>query len=119
MDGARLQTRICLALVLDHPVWASGRSCSDRSFRADFKGARKLHSPGAIFDLEKAIGKEATVYQRIPKSGTGKISVSMDKMLYEIDASSLNGDEIESFSQVLISKKIDDKTLAVTPVGTP
>ena len=84
-----------------------------------FKGARKLHSPGAIFDLEKAIGKEATVYQRIPKSGTGKISVSMDKMLYEIDASSLNGDEIESFSQVLISKKIDDKTLAVTPVGTP
>jgi len=82
-----------------------------------FKGANKLHSPGSIFDLDQSIGKEATVYQRIPKTGTGKVTVLIGKVIHEVDAASLNGEEIESFSQVLISKKIDEKTLAVSPVG--
>jgi len=82
-----------------------------------FKGARRLHSTGTVFDLEKSIGKEAIVYQRIPKQGTGKISVSIDRVVHEIDAVALNGEEIDSFHSVLISKKIDDKTLAVTLKG--
>lgn len=34
-----------------------------------FKGAQKLRSTGTIFKLEEAIGKQAFVYQRIPKGG--------------------------------------------------
>ena len=82
-----------------------------------FKGAKRLHSTGTVFDLDKSIGKEAVVYQRIPKIGTGKVSISIDRVLHEIDAVSLNGEEIDSFRSVLISKKIDDKTLAVTLKG--
>jgi hypothetical protein len=79
-----------------------------------FKSANHLRSTGTVFDLDKAIGKEAFVYQRISKQGAGKISVSIDQIIHEIDAVALNGEEIESFSSVLIAKKIDDKTLAVT-----
>ena len=84
-----------------------------------FKGANRLHSTGTVFNLAGSIGKEATVYQHIPKNGTGKISVSIDHIVHEIDAVSLNGKEICSFCTVSISKVIDDKTLAVTPKGTP
>ena len=83
-----------------------------------FKGAACLHSPGTVTDLDKSIGKEAIVYLRIPKQGTGKISVSIDSVVHEVDAVSLDGEEIDSFRSVLISKKIDDKTLAVTLKGS-
>jgi hypothetical protein len=79
-----------------------------------FKGARRLHSTGTVFNLDKSIGKEAIVYQRIPKQGIGKISVSIDGVIHEIDAVALNGDEIDSFRSVHVSKKIDNQTLAVT-----
>ena len=82
-----------------------------------FKGARRLQSSGTVFDLDKSIGKEALVYQRIPKQGAGKISISIDRVLHEVDAVSLNGEEIESFQSVLILKKIDNNTLAVTLKG--
>lgn len=80
-----------------------------------FKGAKRLHSTGTVFDLSKSIGKEAMVYQRIPKNGTGKISVSIDRVVHEIDAVSMNGKEIASFSTVSISKIIDDNILVVCP----
>ncbi len=83
-----------------------------------FKSARRLHSTGTVFDLAKSIGKEATVYQHIPKNGAGKISVSIDRIVHEIDAISLDGEEISSFRTVFISKIIDDKTLAVTLKGS-
>lgn len=79
-----------------------------------FKGAKSLHSSGTIFDLDQAVGKEAVVYHRIAKNGIGKISVSMDGHLHEVDAISLNGDEIDSFLPVIVAKKIDTKTVAVT-----
>lgn len=81
-----------------------------------FKTARKLHSPGAQFSLEDAIGKKAFVYQQIPKEGSGKISISLYGMTYEIEALSLNGEEIPSFTQVEIIKKGDERTLIVTPI---
>jgi len=81
-----------------------------------FHLARKLKSTGTVFKLEEAIGKEATIYQRIPKGGSGKISLSMQDMTREIDAISLNGEEIDSFSQVQIIRKADEQTVVVTPI---
>lgn len=77
---------------------------------------RKLRSTGTVFKLEEAIGKEAAVYQRIPKNGVGKITLALQEMTHEIDAISLSGDEIDSFSQVQIVRKKDDATVVVVPI---
>lgn len=83
---------------------------------AIFNLSRKLRSTGTVFRLDEAIGKEASVYQRIPKGGAGKISISLQDITHEIDAISLNGEEVGSFTQVQIIKKADEKTLVVTPI---
>ena len=79
-----------------------------------FKGANKLKSDGSVFCIEEAVGKEASVYQRIPKGGVGKVTVALRGITHEIDAISL-GEEIDSFSQVTILKKSDERTLVVVP----
>lgn len=81
-----------------------------------FKLARKLRSSGTVFRIEEAIGKEAAVYQRIPKGGVGKISISLQDLTHEIDAISLNGEEVDSFAQVQVVKKADDRTVIVVPI---
>jgi hypothetical protein len=81
-----------------------------------FSAARRLRSTGTVFSLDDALGKEATVYQRIPKDGAGKISISLNNFTHEIDALALNGEEIPSFTSVKIIKKADDKTLFVIPL---
>jgi hypothetical protein len=81
-----------------------------------FKMAKKLRSPGAVFRIEDAIGKEAIVYQRIPKNGLGKISISLNHHTHEIEAMSMTHEEISSFTQVQIVKKMDDKILIVVPI---
>jgi membrane protein implicated in regulation of membrane protease activity len=81
-----------------------------------FNLARKLRSTGSVFRLQDAIGKEASVYQRIPKGGSGKISLSLHDMTHEIDAISLNGEEVNSFTQVQIIKKADERTVVVIPI---
>ncbi|MDP1607821.1 MAG: hypothetical protein Q8L98_00730 [Chlamydiales bacterium] len=78
-----------------------------------FALAKKLKSEGSVFRLEEAIGKEATVYQRIPKGGSGKITLSLHDLSYEIDAISQLAEEIPSFAQVQIINKVDDKTVLV------
>ncbi len=80
-----------------------------------FRVARKLRSTGTVFRIEDAIGKEAIVYQRIPKDGAGKISISLHNLTHEIDAMSL-GEEVASFISVQIIKKVDDKTVLVVPI---
>ncbi len=79
-----------------------------------FKTAKKLHSPGHVYDLQQALGKEAMVYQQIVKGGMGKISVSIQDMMYEIDAIALNGEEFPSFTRVKIIEQVDEKTVVVT-----
>jgi hypothetical protein len=78
-----------------------------------FKLAKKMHSPGTVFKIEDAVGKEAVVYQRIHKGGSGKISLSLYQQTYEIDAVSFKQEEIPSFSHVQIIKKEDDRTVSV------
>lgn len=81
--------------------------------RSIFKYAKKLQSSGSIFRIEDAIGKEAYVYQSIPKNGTGKISISLQNFTHEIDAISYNCEALSSFSRVKIIKKQDDHTVVV------
>ncbi len=81
-----------------------------------FKGAKSLRSSGTVFRIEDSIGKEATVYQRIPKNGVGKISVSVHNFTHEIEAISHNCEELASFTTVKIIKKADEKTVFVTPI---
>lgn len=76
-----------------------------------FKTAKKLHSSGAVFRLEETIGKEAIVYHRIPKDGQGKISISLNYLTHEIDATS--AEEIPSFTPVQIIKKLKDNNTVV------
>ena len=79
-----------------------------------FHVARKAHSPGSVFKIEEAVGKEALVYHRIPKGGTGKISISLYDLTHEIDA--FCEEEVPSFVSVQIIKKMDDKTVVVVPL---
>ena len=68
-----------------------------------FRSLKKLRSPGAIFSLEEALGKEAMVYHRIPIRGMGKISLTLNGLTHELDAMSGNSEEeIDSFSQVKV-----------------
>jgi len=78
-----------------------------------FQFAKKLRSPGSVFCVEDAIGKDATVYQRISKGGSGKITVLLHNISYEIEA--ISTEEIPSFTQVQIVQKIDDKIVLVIP----
>jgi hypothetical protein len=81
-----------------------------------FKIARKLRSPGTIFRIEDAIGKEAIIYQRIPCGGIGKITVSLHHFTHEIEAISTIQEDLPSFTSVQIIKKADEKTVIVIPI---
>lgn len=78
-----------------------------------FKYAKKLQSSGSSYRIEDAIGKEAYIYQSIPKDGIGKISISLQNFTHEIDAISHNSEALSSFTRVKIIKKIDDNTVVV------
>lgn len=81
-----------------------------------FRLAKKLRSSGTVFRLEDAIGKEAMVYQRIPKQGIGKVSLSLYNLAYEVDAISYHLEELPSFTRVQILKKENDNTVVVVPI---
>lgn len=81
---------------------------------AIFKFAKKLHSSGSCYRIDDAIGKEAYVYQTIPKDGIGKISISLQHLTHEIDAVSHNSQEVSSFTRVKIIEIKDAHTVIVT-----
>ncbi len=78
-----------------------------------FRLAKRLRSQGHVFRVEDAVGKEASVYQRIPRGGVGKITISLQNLTHEIDARA--GEEIESFTRVRVVKTADEKTVVVEP----
>lgn len=84
--------------------------------RSVFKLANKLRSSGSVFKIEEAVGKEAHVYQRIPKDGVGKISIILNDFTHEIDAISHENKELPSFIRVKIIEKSDNKTVVVKPL---
>lgn len=77
---------------------------------------KRLQSSGSVYKIEEAIGKEAYVYQRIPKGGLGKVSLSLDNFTHEIDAISYQNQDLESFSRVKIIDKVSHSTVVVTPI---
>lgn len=81
-----------------------------------FKLAKHLRSPGSVYRLEDAIGKEGYVYQCIPKGGQGKVSISLHNLTYEIDAVSHQDEDLPSFVRVKIIEKSDDTTVVVAPL---
>jgi hypothetical protein len=87
-----------------------------RMIQLIFAFAKKLRSPGTVYRIEDAIGKEGYVYQNIPKGGKGRISVALQQLTHEIDAISYNEEEIPSFHRIKIIDKSDDNTLIVIPL---
>jgi len=84
--------------------------------RSLLKLAKRLGSTGSIYKIEEAIGQEAYVYQRIPKGGVGKISMTLQHFTHEIDAISNHPEELPSFTRVKIIEKSDDNTVVVKPL---
>ena len=81
--------------------------------RSIFKLTNKLKSSGTVYKIDDAIGKEAYVYQSIPKGGKGKISVSLQNHTHEIDAISYHCEDVPSFARVKIIQKSDEHTVIV------
>ncbi len=71
----------------------------------------KLEKNGA-FDINSCVGNTADVYLRIPASGKGKVQVSINGSIHELDAFS-TGDAIQTGAKVRIVEIIDTSTVKV------
>lgn len=81
-----------------------------------FKMAAKLKSSGTVFNIEETLGKQATVYQSIPKGGCGKVTVSLHDFTHELEAISTHEEDIPSFIEVQITKIENATTVVVSPI---
>lgn len=81
-----------------------------------YKQTKKLEHNGA-FQIEKCLGNNVDVYLRIPAvgQGKGKVQVSVDGSVHELDALS-DGDAIASGKKVKVIEIIDKETVKVTPI---
>lgn len=80
-----------------------------------FKASLKLESIGNL-DYKNAIGKDATVYIRVPKNrtGKGKITFNMQERFVEVDAITEDLEDLMPKTSVVILDVIDETTLKVT-----
>lgn len=78
-----------------------------------FKKMMKLESNGA-FDINAAEGKTCNVYLRIPakRSGTGKVQISFDGSVQELDAVT-DGDMIPTGTKVVVMEILNNNILLV------
>jgi hypothetical protein len=76
--------------------------------------ARRLQSPGSVFNIHDIVGKEGVTYQRVPLDGIGKVSISVNDMTQEIDA--IAKEEIPSFTPVKIINVHDTKTVIIEKI---
>ncbi len=81
-----------------------------------YKQARKLEHNGA-FSIEATRDKVADVYLRIPEGGRGKIQISINGSVQEIDAISDSIAEIRTGSKVRVTDVIDHETVRVRPIN--
>lgn len=79
------------------------------------KQTKKLEHNGA-FSIDDCMDKTASVYLRIPaqRSGQGKVQVSINGSVQEIDAITDEAEPIASNSKVRITAVCDDSTLLVS-----
>lgn len=78
-----------------------------------FKKMMKLETNGA-FDINTAEGKTCDVYLRIPanRSGTGKVQISFDGSIQELDAVT-DGDMIPTGTKVVVMEILNNNILLV------
>ncbi len=77
------------------------------------KSFKRLESEGATFKKDDLLGQVAKVYQKIPKDSQGKIQITVNGILREIEAISASGKEIESFKNVEIVKWVNSDLVSV------
>ncbi|MCO6432545.1 MAG: hypothetical protein J5J00_16955 [Deltaproteobacteria bacterium] len=82
-----------------------------------FQAATKLSSAGARFDINATVGKSASVYQKIPANGRGRIQMQVADVTHEIDAISENLTEIESFAAVEVVRVVNSDTVSVKRIS--
>ena len=72
-------------------------------------------SQNATFDTAQSVGTVGDVYLRIPPGHgqTGKVMVSVAGSLHELQAQSVDGDELPTGCKVRVVKAVDDLTVAV------
>ncbi len=74
-------------------------------------------SKGGTFSIKSTVGKKASVYQKIPADGKGRINYSLPgSNTRELDAVSEDKKDIESFKTVEIVNTIDNNTVSVREV---
>lgn len=87
-------------------------------FIAIFRGMMKLQHNGA-FDIDDALGKTVDVYLRIPpqRQGQGKVQVSFNGSIQELDAQTDSETMIPSGAKVQVVEVLHKKILVVEPLG--
>lgn len=68
------------------------------------------------FHLSQCVDSVAEVYLRIPAQGRGKITVSIEGSMHELQAISKEENDIPTGSKVRIVQVIDDNTVQVQPI---
>ena len=82
-----------------------------------YKMAKSLASSGADFALTDTVGQHASVYQRIPKKGVGKIQVVSKGMTHELNARASDEKPIDSFTNVEVLGVVDNETVLVKQIN--
>lgn len=83
-------------------------------FLAIFRGMMRLQHNGA-FDIRDAVGKTVDVYLRIPpqRRGQGKVQVSFNGSIQELDAQTDSPTPIASGSKVRVTEVLNNRVLLV------
>lgn len=80
-----------------------------------FVGAMRLESSGTL-SMQAALGQRATVYLTIPASGRGKVHVTMQGRLMELEAVAAREQELPTGAEVRVVMIRDQNVLVVEPV---
>lgn len=102
----RLHYAVPLALI-------TGAICMYLIFKL-YQQLLNLQSNG-IISLENAVGKEGTVYLRIPEDGVGKVTINLQGRLVECEAVSHDHSEI-SYGQPIKVREVHQQRLHVEKV---
>ena len=84
-----------------------------------FRAMLGLAHDGSFY-LESAVGKTADVYLRIPaaRGGRGKVQVSVNGSVHEIDAITDNAVEIPTGAKVIVTEVIGDDSFLVKIINS-
>ena len=113
--GGLAALRLGLPSLLAIPIGALAGVAAAIGVSAVFRGMKRLECD-QTFRLSNAVGKSADVYLSIPaqRSGTGKIHVTIQERLLELDAITPEA-EIPTGTRVLVIDSIAPATVIVVP----